>query len=695
MGQQLNEYVLVVDDSESILIAFESALKEHGRYKYLLASDVDQALKRMKSNKVFLIISDFKMPGMSGIEFCEHLRKQQDNTPFVIITGYADKSVAIQSVNSGVSEFIEKPLNYDQIVGIVEKYGQQRKSELALERKEFETLCRSFADEAENILMGLDNLVLKMEESPDDIGLIDRIFRSLHTLKGASSIVNGSKPYFNLCHIFESTLSEIKHQRLGVSHEVINCMLDSIDYLKSQAEKIREVDFILENSEMLVQSFESVLEQAGLKEVTAKTAIPKDQPANEKKEDDEEDKGVLVSNKKLDQFMEFAGNLVTMKNIFEGYITSQKSRLGSGDGKLLELSKTLSKISDGIQMQIMEIRKVSLKSTFTKFRRLVRSTAASLKKQIHFEIEGESLEVDKNIAKALAAALVHAIRNSCDHGIEPQDERLKCGKPVIGKIVLSAKQVAEAIVVTVKDDGRGLNRDKVLKKAIDTKLISPTLAAAMSDSEINNLVFLPGFTTSAKVTEVSGRGVGMDVVKGEIERVGGTVNLFSDPGRSTTLEIKIPILKTVVVEHSLLVETKDRLLAIPLVAIVDIKPLKKSDLTFVKHSWTLQHQGHTIPVATYEQFLSHGFDSDHNLKTHESEMVIVLIYKNQHIALRVDRVVDQLEAVIRPFCQIIGKIKGFAGISILSDAQLAYVVSAEEMVGSFTSASNACLKQVI
>ena len=378
--------------------------------------------------------------------------------------------------------------------------------------------------------------------------------------------------------------------------------------------------------------------------------------------------------------MNLAGDLVAFKNSFQSSLHQELEIPLDLRDKYEDMNRNLSKISDQIQIMIMEIRKVPLSSAFAKFPRTVRQVAMENHKQIRLRTEGNELEVDKTIARTLSNALIHIIRNSCDHGIESPNEREQSGKKPEGVINLKAKQVDDQIIVEVKDDGRGLNRDKIIAKALKSELITEAKGASMADAEVFDLIFQPGFSTAAKVTEISGRGVGMDVVKTAIAKVNGQIQISSKEGQFTRMEFVIPAPKTVIIEQSVIAQSEGLLLAIPLNAISKITSIDGKDLNFVESGWTYQHNGQPIPIASYKNYIDHE-QPDRHTKLLDKELVAVISHKDREIGIRVEQVFEQIEAVVRPFDDVVEKIEGFKGTSQLANDQLAYVLSPEEMIG--------------
>ena len=404
--------------------------------------------------------------------------------------------------------------------------------------------------------------------------------------------------------------------------------------------------------------------------------------------EEEIDEGILVTTDKLTNFMELSGELIVFKNTLHSILKLLLAQRGNDKYKqsLEDLAHSINYISDQIQKQIMDVRKVTFRYAFSKFPRMVRKTAQNLNKKVSLEIEGADLGIDKSLASSLGNCIVHILRNSVDHGIESPKDRVAVGKDEVGRIKLSCHVSGDTVKISIRDDGRGIIRSKILEKAIENGIISEYKASLISDEKVYELLFLPAFSTATEVTSISGRGVGMDVVKSEITKLNGSIEVKTKPGHFTEFVIKVPVLKSVMVEDSILARSGEFLMTIPLASISKIVPSSEANITNVQGKPTCQHFGRTVPVGFYSEFL----EEVDEVRTIEDpfvgvtsglgELLIIIMNKGSFIGMKVDLIIDQLEAVIRPFDSAIERIPGFKGTSILSDENVAYVVSPEDLV---------------
>ncbi|MBC7659805.1 MAG: response regulator [Chitinophagaceae bacterium] len=684
MIHALDASVLIVENNTDLAEVLASDLVEMG-YRVVSAENAKAALEKLASNKIFLILSDFQMPLMNGVELCEQVRKILPALPFILITGMNDRDTAVLALRAGVNAFLSKPFDRNQLLALVKKHHDSALQDI----EELKQIKRIFIEEARDLMSDFEPSILGLEDNPDDKANIDSFFRKLHTIKGSAASVAGGEKLSKLAHALENVLSLMKDGKLTlnptlISHflvcnDLIGSYLNAMDAGTSPpdvSDATLYVERLLAGELRIEPSHPSTAS-------TLKFAVP---PT----EQSDGDEGVLVSAEKLDRFMDLAGDLVAFKNSFDELIR----RVAQGEslkmGNLESMQRSIMKISDNIQTQIMDVRKVALSKTFTKFPRVVRQAAAQLQKKIRLDIKGQELAVDKTIAKALGSSLIHAVRNSCDHGIESPALRADRGKDPTGTIQIIASQIGTTVSILVKDDGGGLDRKRIIKKAIERELIDTAKAENLSDSEAYELLFLPGFSTAEKVSDLSGRGVGMDVIKTAAVNLGGTASLSSRPGQGMILSLSIPIPSTVIVEKSLLVKSEQVLIAIPLSSVAEIKPIQSSDLTFTRGRWTLEFRGETVEVGLYKEFLAETMQAPHSLalsQTKDSHLIVILSHKNRLLGLLVDTVLDQFEAVIRPFDSLIKTLPGFSGTALLPTNELAFVLSAESVIDLSMGAS--------
>ena len=550
------------------------------------------------------------------------------------------------------------------------------------EDDELKEITLLFCDEATDLLADIDAQILRLEEKPIDSGVIDNLFRRIHTIKGASGAILGGSELARLSHQFETTLGKLKNENAYVTPEAINTFLGAADLSKKLVECIRG---FMSSDDLKSEVTSTVATLQALNfapPVGATTRVAEQKtaaPTQQGKMDDQgyEDEGVFVTNEKLDMLMKLSGELVVLKNNFQ-MITRQleaRTEVEKVVKRAADFAFILNKVTDHIQGQMMSVRRVTLNRALSKLPRLVRQISQDLKKKVNFEMVGFETSVDKNIAKVLSNCLTHMVRNSMDHGIEPPDIRKTTGKGEEASLRISARESQSIVEIIVEDDGAGISKEKVKKKAIHKGLILPHQADAMSEQELLELIFLPGFTTADQVSSLSGRGVGMDVVRSQVLALHGRVKLESYEGVGTKFVLEIPVPKTVMVEETIVAQSDGVNLTIPMTGIARISPVKDLKVIRVGDLWTCQFDGVTVKLFKHRHIDSLKFG---DWPTPPKGHIVFMKYKSVTVGMVVDAIHDQLEAVIRPFDPAIGSLPGFKGTTILADDQIAYVVAANE-----------------
>jgi two-component system chemotaxis sensor kinase CheA len=377
---------------------------------------------------------------------------------------------------------------------------------------------------------------------------------------------------------------------------------------------------------------------------------------------------VRVDTKRLDKIMNMVGELVLVRN----RLTSLG--LVSDDEDLNKAVSNLDAVTTDLQGAVMKTRMQPIKKVFGRFPRVVRDLARSLDKDIQLVLEGEETDLDKNLVEALADPLVHLVRNSVDHGIEKPNVREAMGKPRQGSVVLSASQEGDHILLTIKDDGAGMDAEKLKSIAVERGVLDAEAAARMPDKEAFSLIFAPGFSTKTEISEVSGRGVGMDVVKTKITQLNGTVNIDSEMGVGTVLEIKVPL--TLAILPTLMVVVGEQTFALSLAAVNEIFHLDLTNTNSVDGQLTIIVREKAIPLFYLDQWLVKDYEDKSRDKGH----VVIVQLGSQQIAFVVDRLIGQEEVVIKPLDRLLHGTPGMAGATITSDGGIALIIDIPSML---------------
>ena len=558
-------------------------------------------------------------------------------------------------------------------------------------------------------LEAIEVSLIDLEQDASDPESINSIFRAFHTIKGVSGFL-GFTRINGLAHCSENLLDKIRGGELSVDAHIVDAVLDSVDLLKKMIVGVRAgmedggsldigIDItglvkrmailqdpqaaidhpvgqiLVEKGDVAPEALTAALTKqkqtpekrigrilieekaAGSKQVAA--ALREQRRATGQKVELQ----VKVDTIKLDSIVDLAGELV----IAQSMLRQHPYIRGAKDQRLLNTMGQLNQITSNLQTTTMSLRMVPIKTTFQKMVRLVRDLAKSSGKQVQLIMVGEETEIDRNVVDELYEPMVHMIRNSVDHGLEPPEEREAAGKPATGTIYLKAYHKGGNIVVEITDDGRGLNRKRIVEKARTNGLID--CDARLSESEIYNLIFQPGFSTAQQVTEISGRGVGMDVVKKAIERLRGRVDIQSIAGQGSTFFITLPL--TLAIIEGMLVRVGEERYVIPALCIIEsFQPTPEQCSTVEKRGEMILSRGKLIPLIRLEAIFGVRSDSREPWKG----LVVTVEYDGQQLGLLLDELLGKEEVVIKSMGGLLKDIRGIAGGAILGDGRVGLIL---------------------
>ncbi|GAA9042619.1 chemotaxis histidine kinase/response regulator CheAY2 [Helicobacter pylori] len=646
---------------------------------------------------------------------------------------------------------------------------------------DLQEIMEDFLIEAFEMNEQLDQDLVELEHNPEDLDLLNRIFRVAHTIKGSSSFLN-LNILTHLTHNMEDVLNRARKGEIKITPDIMDVVLRSIDLMKTLLVTIRdtgsdtnngkeneieeavkqlqaitsqnlegakegtkeapkkenqeeaEKENIKENQEnkakaptaknptsdnpladepdldytnMSAEEVEAEIERLLNKrqeadkerraqkkqeakpkqEVAPKTETPKAPKTEIKtkaKADTEENKApsigveqtVRVDVRRLDHLMNLIGELVLGKNRLIRIYGDVEERY-DGEKFLEELNQVVSSISavtTDLQLAVMKTRMQPVGKVFNKFPRMVRDLSRELGKSIELIIEGEETELDKSIVEEIGDPLIHIIRNSCDHGIEPLEERRRLNKPETGKVQLSAYNEGNHIVIKISDDGKGLDPVMLKEKAIEKGVISERDAEGMSDREAFNLIFKPGFSTAKVVSNVSGRGVGMDVVKTNIEKLNGIIEIDSEVGVGTTQKLKIPL--TLAIIQALLVGVQEEYYAIPLSSVLETVRISQDEIYTVDGKSVLRLRDEVLSLVR----LSDIFKVDAILESNSDVYVVIIGLADQKIGVIVDYLIGQEEVVIKSLGYYLKNTRGIAGATVRGDGKITLIVDVGAMM---------------
>ncbi len=581
-------------------------------------------------------------------------------------------------------------------------------------------LVADFISEAREHLDSIELNMVEWERSPDDKEIINSIFRPFHTIKGVAGFLN-LKKINHLSHQLENVLDEARDGKILLTPELSDLIFDGVDVLKSMTDTLeaalnagsdtvtfsanaatleQKIDMVM-NSSRVTAADEPVAEKSApigeilvkdgkIKEEDLSDVLVKQQTAEAKKPVGEMlidehkvtprdvrdairkqtesvkikiEKYIKVDTHKMDQLLNMVGELV----IAQSMVTHNPDVEDITSQRFIRDISQLTRVTTTLQNISMSMRLVPIGQTFQKMNRIVRDLSRKAGKQINLVLQGESAEIDRNMVEELYDPLVHMIRNSCDHGIQTPDKRKEKGKPGDGTITLKAEHAGGKIVITIADDGEGLDRERILQIARDKGVW--TEAEPPDNKTIDNFIFAAGFSTAKKITDVSGRGVGMDVVRKAIEKLHGTVDTNSNPGKGTTFTIKLP-LTTAIIDGMLVMVGTERYI-LPTLSVRQLVHAKKEDITSViGKGETLSVRGRLLPVVKLYNFLN----IDSKSESSWDGVMVIVEDAGREIALQVDEVIGKQEVVIKSLDERFTTKNGVAGGAILGDGRVGLIL---------------------
>ncbi len=576
-----------------------------------------------------------------------------------------------------------------------------------------------FVSEAQENLDTIEVSLIELEQDPTDSELINNIFRPFHTIKGVSGFLS-LKKINRLSHTTENLLDSARSGDFIINQVATDAILESVDTLKRLIRRVRQGiengyrpqddDIDVNRLREKLQTVQSALtdgdknllgdilvkkgvidketlgnsleiqkncpeKKIGEILVEEKSALPGQVTSaltEQKMAKKQVEAQVKVSTKKLDDLVDYAGELVIAQSMLR-----QKALK---DPSLTQSIEQLGQIVTKMQTISMSMRMIPIKATFMKMIRLVRDLSQKSGKHVELRMSGEETEIDRNVVDALYEPMVHMIRNSVDHGIEPGAEREQNGKLKKGNVFLRAYHKGGQIIIEIEDDGKGLDKEKILKKASQMGLVSES--ESLTDAQIYNLILEPGFSTAAEITDVSGRGVGMDVVKEGIEKFRGHLNIDSTLGRGTKFTISLPL--TLAIIDGMLVRVGDEKYVIPTTAIQRaFKPLKQDCFTIEGKAEMLKERDQLIPLVRLKQVHGEAADDKDTNPAWES-LVIVVESKDEQRGLLIDELLGKDEYVIKSLGKNLENVKGIAGGAILADGKVGLIL---DIQGIFKIAS--------
>lgn len=642
---------------------------------------------------------------------------------------------------------------------------------------EMRELFESFLVESDELLDNISQDLITIETNPDDIDLINKIFRGFHTIKGTSSFM-GLDNISGLTHEAEELLNKLRKSELVFTGDIGDVLLQVHDYIREMIERIKNNDpsdietsqikariidlrdgkeiseddkkaINLENNLIKTESIDAVLDsnfasgdgdfteeelallQAAFADVNSqlmseigdtpkvdtpkvemskvetpkveakvevksevKTEAPKVETKAEVKKTETtnnattinansnannsagQNESLRIDVSRLETLMNLSGELVLGRNRLLQLSNTLDTSIEDKDQyrNLLEAATQIDFVTSEIQTAVMKMRMVPVGKLFQKAQRIVRDLSKESGKSINLIIKGEETEIDKSIVEELNDPLVHMIRNSCDHGVEMPDVREASGKDRTGNITLEAEHHGNHIIITISDDGAGMDVEKLKNKAVEKGLMTREHADTMTDNEAFKIIFLPGFSTAAKVTGVSGRGVGMDVVRTNIEKLRGMIEIESNVGTGSTFFIKLPL--TLAIIQGLLINVQNEIYAIPLSAVDEVVSIELDSVKTINNREVIKIRDNVYPIVR----LNEKLNCENQTRDLTDKYVVIVGIGYDKVGLVVDNLLGQEEIVIKSLGEYLGTIKGIAGATIRGDGKVIMILDIETLI---------------
>jgi two-component system chemotaxis sensor kinase CheA len=529
-----------------------------------------------------------------------------------------------------------------------------------MELAEIDDDIEAFLVESYENLDAIERNIIDLEKVPPSGEVLVGIYRSLHTLKGNCGFLPFPK-LESLAHAAESLLSRLRDRQLTITPGIISTLLQTIDTIRQILAEIKATRHEGDrNYAELIQALTNLQE-------TEPVVIPSVDSEAEDSTLTASESYIRVNVALLDQLMDLVGELVLTRN--QAIAFSDKFH----DGTFTTTCQRLNLITADLQAGVMKTRLQPISSIWQKFPRVIRDLAIASGKQVQVEMIGVDIEIDKSIIEAIKDPLTHLVRNCIDHGIEFPAERSAKGKPPQGRIFLRAFHESGKVNIEIGDDGRGINPERLKQRSQQLGLVSATQAANMSDLEAINLIFLPGFSTSEQVTSLSGRGVGMDIVKNNIEKINGSIEISTQPGQGTTFKIKMPLTLTII--PALLITSGSDRYAIPQTSLQELVRLDAQAINNIEMLYDVpvyRLRGELVPLI----YLNQALQIQDKPSNRETLSLVIVQAENYRFGLVVDTIEDILEIVVKPLGKQLKSLSLFAGATILGDGTVALIIDA-------------------
>lgn len=552
---------------------------------------------------------------------------------------------------------------------------------------DMQELVQDFLVETNEIIENLDHDLVELESNQNDLELLNKIFRGAHTMKGSSSFLGFNK-LADLTHHAEDILNKLRKGEMVVTREIMDTLLEFVDKTKQIISDIENGtdtadvasvinDLKLASEGKLVGKKPAAASAPAAQAAAPAQAAPKAAPKQEAKQQHQAtqvEQTIRVDVSRLDSLVNLVGELVLSRNRLSQIAGELENKFENEYlvEQLLDVTSAIGMNTTELQLAIMKTRMIAIGKVFNKFPRVVRDIARDTGKEIDLIISGEETELDKQVIESIGDPLLHMIRNSCDHGVETPEVRVAKGKPRTGTVLLSAYHEGNHVVIEIKDDGAGMDPDKLKRKAIEKGVITLDEANNMDDKQAFGLIFKAGFSTAEKITNISGRGVGMDVVRNNIEKLNGIITIDSKINEGSTFFLKLPL--TLAIIQALLVEVAGETFAIPLASVVETVRITNEEIHSFEGREVLKLRDRVLSLVRLDE----AFALD-ELEQDEIYVVVVALAEKQ-LGFIVDKLIGQEEIVIKSLGEYLGGNPGIAGATITGDGRVRLILDVSGVI---------------
>jgi len=527
-----------------------------------------------------------------------------------------------------------------------------------------------FLEESQEHLDQLNLGLTRLEENPHDVEIINELFRTVHTLKGTASFVALDKVR-EVAHLMEDVFGAIRQGNLKVTATLIDTLFGGMEMLtllrnQAQAKGPENVDVTTIISSLAALKEISINRESVVPEQGGKIGEPaSDRLTGELKTASLISETIRVPTVRLDNFMNLVGEMITSVNRLNNY--SGRFR----DNDLATIASTVTRLTRQIHSGLMSVRMVPVERLFNKFPGVVRNLARELSKEVEFTIQGKETELDKTVIEQMYDPLVHLLRNALDHGIEEPERRRELGKPPVGRIKLSARHWQNNVIIEISDDGQGIDPGNLRRVAVSRGILTAEAAQHLTDNQAINLIFLPGFSSAETVTDVSGRGVGMDVVKESVQRLHGLVEVHTTAGKGATFRIQLPL--TLAIIEVLLVRAGALTYALPINSVWETLLVDSAAIETMEKNAVIFIRERAFPLMELSALLRGIPVVSRNAQV----PVVVLGMAGEKVALAVDELLGKQDVVMKSLGEYLGKVEGVEGAAILADGSITLIIDVE------------------